>query len=83
MHYYKEKQVFSWRTKKFKLGALLREKAGFLMTQLKIKCKYDALLRGKEGFWMTHKKNLIFDALLRGKACFLMTRPKGAKLLHY
>ena len=53
MHYYKEKQVFSWRTKKFKFGTLLREKAGFLMTQLKIKCKYDALLRGKEGFRMT------------------------------
>ena len=33
MHYYVEKQVFSWVAKKCKFVALLRRKAGFLMTR--------------------------------------------------
>ena len=36
MQYNVEKHVFSWRAKKCKLVALLRGKAGFLMTRQKL-----------------------------------------------
>ena len=72
MHFYKEKPVFSWRTKKCQFVALLRGKVGYLMTQPKTKYKFDALLRFEAGFTMT-RLNPLFDALLHGKSGFLMT----------
>ena len=62
--------------KRCKFDALIRGKAGFLMTQRKTKCTCDALLR-------YDPPKAIFDALLHGKAGFLMTRQKGAHLLQY
>ena len=50
LHCYVEKQVISWRAKNSKFDALLifdaliRGKAGFLMTPPKTKCTFDALL---------------------------------------
>ena len=45
--------------KRCKFVALLRGKAGFLMTQPKAKCTFDALLRFVAGFLMTHQ-NLLY-----------------------
>ena len=36
MHYYVEKQVFSWHAKKCKFVAFLRGKASFLITSQKL-----------------------------------------------
>ena len=58
IHYYTGKQVFSWRDKSCKFVALLRGKAGFLITQPKAKCTFDALLRFVAGFLMKHQKVL-------------------------
>ena len=55
MHYYVEKQVFSWRAKKCKFVALLLGKAGFLITRQKT-LLFHVLLHGKAGFLMTLKK---------------------------
>ena len=68
--------------KRCKVYALIRGKAGFLMTQTKTKCTFDALLRFVAGFSHDAPK-VIFDALLHGNAGFLMTRRKGAHLLQY
>ena len=58
IHYYTEKQVFSWRAKRCKFVALLSGKAGVLMTRPKTKCTFDELLRFVAGFLMTHQKLL-------------------------
>ena len=58
LHYYVEKQVFPWRAKTLIYDALIRGKAGFLMTRPKTKCTFDALLRFVAGFLMTRQKLL-------------------------
>ena len=60
--------------------ALLRGKAGFLMTPQKV--QICCLITWKSRFSHNAPKTLIFHILLRGKAGFLMTRQKGANLLH-
>ena len=76
MHCYVEKQVFSWCDKKVQFFALLRGKAGFLMTWPKTKCIQDALLRFKAGFLMTRQKLLYLMHFYVEKQVFLMTWPK-------
>ena len=81
MHYYVEKQVFSWRAKTLKFDALLRGKAGFLVMRQKGANLLHYYVEKQVFSWCT--KTLTFDALLRGKAGFLMTCQKGVNLLHY
>ena len=83
LHYYVEKQAFSWRAKK---GANLLhyyvEKQVFSWRAKTLIS--DALIRGKTGFLMTQlKTSCAFDALLHFVAGFLMTRQKLLNLMHY
>ena len=56
MHYYVEKQVFSWRAKKVQICCLITWKTRFSHDAPK-KCKFVALLRVKAGFLMTRQKS--------------------------
>ena len=58
------------------IDALIREKAGFLMTRPKNPGLYDALLRLKAIFFRDTPKTFIFLALLCGKAGFLLMHQK-------
>ena len=67
----------------FIFHALLRGKAGFLMTWRAKKVQICCIITFRSRFSHDAPKTLIFDALLLGKAGFLMTRQKGANSLHY
>ena len=83
MHYYVSKQVFSWRAKNSYIWCIVTWKNRFSHDAPK-RCKFVALLRGKAGFLMTWPKTkCIQDALLRFKAGFLMTRQILLYLMHY
>ena len=56
--------------KRCKFVALLRGKAGFLMTQPKTKCTFDALLRFVAGFLMTRQKLLFLMLYYTEKQVF-------------
>ena len=56
MHYYVKKQVSHYEPKKCKFAALLRGKAGFLITRQTL--IFDALLLGKAGFFMMRQRGI-------------------------
>ena len=83
MHYYVEKQVFSWRAKKVQICCIITWKSRFSHDVPKTPI-FDALICGKAGFLMTQPKTkCTLDALLRFVAGFLMTRQKLLYLMHY
>ena len=97
MHYYVEKQVFSWHAKTCTFVALLRFEAGFLMTRQKLLYLMHYYVE-KQVFLWGAKKCKFVALLLRkagflmtrqnliyfsGKAGFLITRQKGANLLYF
>ena len=70
--------------KRCKFVALLRGKAGFLMTQPKTKCIFDALLRFKAGFLMTRQKLLYLMHFYMEKQVFSWRDGKqSVYLMHY
>ena len=83
MHYYVEKQFFSWRTKKSYIWCINTWKSRFYHDTPKTLI-FDALIRGKAGFLMTPPKTkCTFDAILHFVAGFLVTRQKLLYLMHY
>ena len=74
LHYYVEKQVFSWRVKISYILCIITWKSRFSHDMPKTLI-FDVLKRGKAGFLMTHQKlKCTFDAFLRLVAGFLLTR---------
>ena len=63
--------------------ALIRGKAGFLVTQPKTKENIWCIITFCSRFSHDAPKTLIFDILLRGKAGFLMTRQNLLYLIYY
>ena len=101
IHYYVEKQVFSWRTKKVQIYCIMTFRSRFSHDALKTLI-FDAILRGKAGFLMTRQKvqtcclitwksrfshdapkTLVFVVLLCFEAGFLMTRQNLLYFKHY
>ena len=82
LHYYVEKQVFSWRARK---GANLlhyyEEKQVFSWRAKKV--HICCIFKWKSRFSRDAPKRCKFVAFLSGKAGFLVTRQKGAHLLHF
>ena len=67
--------------KTLKFDALLRGKAGFLVTRQKGAKLLHYYV--EKQFFSWRAKTLKFDALLRGKAGFLVTCQKLLNLMHY
>ena len=81
MHYYLEKQVFSWRAKKVQICCFITWIGRFSHEAPKNANLLHYYVEKQVFSWRA--KTLIFDSLLRGKAGFLMTRQKSANLLLY
>ena len=73
VHYYVEKQVFSWRAKKVQICSIFKWKSRFSRDAPK-RCKFVAFLNGKAVFLQDAPKRCKFVAFLSGKAGFLVRR---------
>ena len=83
LHYYVEKQVFSWRAKISYILCIITWKSRFSHDVPKTLI-FDVLKRGKAGFLMTRRKlKCTFDPLLRFVAGFLLTRQKLLYFMNY
>ena len=75
IHYYEEKQGFSWRTKNMQIYCIITWKSRFHdATENKVHIWCIIMFRSR--FSHDVPTTLIFSALLRGKAGFPMTRQK-------
>ena len=83
LHYYVEKQVFSWRAEHSYIWSINSWKSSFSRDVTENKRYIWCIITFCSRFSHDAPITLIFDALLRGKAGFLMTRQKGANLLQY
>ena len=79
MHYYVEKQVFSWRAKKVQICCLITFKSRFSNDTPKRR-KFVALLRRKAGFLMMRKKSFIL-CIITWKSMFSHDMPKKCKFV--
>ena len=77
MHYYMEKQVFSWRTKNSYIRCINTWKSRFSHGATENKVYIWCIITFRIRFSHGATKTLIFDALLRGKEGILMTRLKN------
>ena len=83
LHYYLEKQVFSWRTKNSYIWSINSWKSSFSRDATENKRYIWCIIMFCSRFSHDAPKILIFDTLLRRKAVFLMTRQKLLYLMHY
>ena len=83
MHYYVEKQIFSWPAKKVQICCIITFRSRFSHDATVNKVYIWCIITFRNRCPHDAPKTLIFDALLRGKAGFLMTRQKGVNLMHY
>ena len=82
IHYYLEKQFFSWRAKNSYIWCINTWKSRFSRDAPKYAYIW-CINTWKSRFSHDAPKRFSFVALLRGKAGFLMTRQKGAHLMQY
>ena len=82
IHYYVEKQVFSWRAKKVQICCIIAWKSSFSHDAPKTLI-FDTLSRGKAGYLMTHPKGANLLHYYVSKQFFSWRAKKGANLLHY
>ena len=82
LHYYVEKQVFTWRAKNSYIWCINTWKSRFSHDAAENKVYTWCIITFRSRFSHDAPKTLIFDALLCGKAGFPMTRQKLLFLMH-